>query len=176
MQGKKYLTCRGVQHMEVHHNDMPESLLEEKNRFERWMESLNCICDTNYARISLLIGVSKSALSQGIRRGSVKPETALAIMEMYRMLAERQNVFLPITWEKFFLLSWFKEGGDIIREADAALLNMEFLAGMVRERNELRRQVQTLKSQSLGQDLLTSLRENKRLRGELERYKREGNS
>lgn len=162
--------------MEVHRNDMSEPPREEKTRFRRWMEALNCICNTNYARIAGHIGVTRSALSQSIRKeGGIKPETALAIMKKYQLLAEQQNIPLPLTWEKFFLLSWFK-GSEVINQADETLHHIEFMADIIRERDILRKQVEALKSQSLGQDLLAALRENERLKGELERLVEKGNS
>lgn len=146
----------------------------EKSRFRRWMEAMNTICDTNYSRVANHIGVTRSALSQSIRKGGVKPETALAIMEKYRLLAEQRGIPLPLIWDKFFLLSWFK-GGEIIVQADEVLRQIEFIAAVISERDSLRQQIQALQSQSIEQDLLASLKEIERLKGELERFGEEGN-
>lgn len=159
--------------MEVHHTSDPPQ--EEENRFGRWMRALNTICNTSYAQIASRVGITKGALSQSIRgNGGVKPETAIAIMEAYHVLAEEQNIHLSITWDKFFLLSWFK-GGETIRQANEELLHTEYLAGAIRERNKLRKQVEALKSKSLARDLIAALEENERLKGELAR-REEGNS
>lgn len=152
---------------------MSEAPPREKNRFGRWMEAMNTICGTTYYRVAKHIGVTRGALSQSIYEdGGVKPENALAIMEKYRMLAERQNIPLPLTWDKFFLISWFK-GSEMVSQADEVLRHIEFLAEAIRERNRLRKQVTVLSSENLGKEMLTLLEENERLKGELARAKGE---
>lgn len=151
---------------------MPEGL-PEKNRFGRWMEAMNTICNTSYAQVARHIGITRGALSQSIYgNGGVKSETAIAILEMYRTLAQQQNIPLSITWDKFFLLSWFR-GGKVVNQADEALQHIEYVARIKRERDTLHKQVEVIKKNNLAQDLLEALAEIEQLKGEIARLKRD---
>jgi hypothetical protein len=154
---------------------MSEALPGEKNRFGRWMEAMNTICGTSYARVARHIGITRGALSQSIYGdGGVSDKHAIAIMEKYHMLAQQQNIPLPITWDKFFLISWFR-GDGTVSQADEALRNIEFIATVIRERDELRKRVvETLKRKDDPEHNLTlALEEIERLKGELTRFKGE---
>lgn len=146
---------------------------ERKNRFGRWMDAMNSIIGVNYASIAKYIGVTRSALSQSIYgEAGVKPETAISIMEVYRMLARQKNIPLSVTWDGFFLTSWFK-GSEAVKQANEALDHVEYVASITEERDTLRKQLEMLKSDNLARDLLVAQDEIERLKKEVARLRGE---
>jgi transcriptional regulator with XRE-family HTH domain len=151
--------------------DQPVEEQTALNRYGRWVQALNTILGTTQPEIALQIGMSKGALSIATRgRSGAKRETIFALVEKYRQLASQQGIALPIVWDVFFVGSSWLVSGDTIEGADQILSNLELLASVIRERDQLNRENGRLKSKAFRQ---TVLAENEILRREVKRLKGE---
>ena len=96
---------------------------ENLNYLGEWVETLNCIFDTNQAAMAKLAGIGKNTLSIATRNpNSPSRDVLRPLVEAYTHLSQERGIVLPRGWVRYFYLTWL---GPDIEGADQMLASLK---------------------------------------------------